>query len=180
MKAMKIVARMGLQPDGTHIARWAAISVFCAAALATQLAQAASAPQCVPLTHTEAADLFDRWNTALAGSNPMQLAGLYSDHAELATDGEGEPHRGRQAILAYYEGLFQRHPQASVTSRTIETGCNVATESGEIVYRVTGKRKGTRVLLGGRYMTQYRFEDGAWRIERHLLGARPIAARNPI
>jgi hypothetical protein len=49
-----------------------------------------------------------------------------------------------------------------------------------IVYRVTGKRKGTRMLLGGHYMTQYRFEDGAWRISRHLLGARPTVARTQI
>lgn len=173
---MKIVARMG-RPHGTNIARWATISVFWAAALVSQPAHAASAPQCAPLTPTEAAGLFDRWNTALTESNVMELAGLYSDHAELVTEGEGEPHRGRQAILAYYEGLLQRHPQASVMSRTLETGCNVATESGVIVYRVTGKRKGTRMLLGGRYVTQYRFEDGAWRIGRHILDVRPIASR---
>ncbi|MFM9847809.1 MAG: SgcJ/EcaC family oxidoreductase [Hyphomicrobiaceae bacterium] len=173
---MKFAARMG-RPDGIKIAGWAAIGLFGAAALAAQPAHAASAPQCAPLTHTEAAALFDRWTTALAENDVMQLAGLYSDHAELVADGEGDPHRGRGAILAYYESLRQLHPQASVTSRTVETGCNVATESGEIVYRVTGKRKGTRMLLGGRYMTRYRFEDGAWRIERHFLGARPITAR---
>lgn len=174
---MKFAAHMG-RPDRVKIVGWAAIGLLGAAALASQPAYAANAPQCAPLTHTEAAALFDRWNTALTESNRMQLAGLYTDHAELVANGEGDvPHRGRGAILAYYESLLLRHPQASVTARTFETGCNVATETGEIVYRVTGKRKGTRMLLGGRYMTRYRFEDGAWRIERHVLGARPIAAR---
>jgi uncharacterized protein (TIGR02246 family) len=158
----------------------AAAVLFGLAMLGFVPAHAASTPQCAPLTHTDAADLFSRWSTALAESNVMQLADLYSDGAELAAHGEDAPHRGRHAILAYYESLLRRHPQALVTSRTIETGCNVATESGVIVYRVTGKRKGTRMLLGGRYMTQYRFEDGAWRIGRHLLGAHPITSRAPI
>jgi uncharacterized protein (TIGR02246 family) len=158
----------------------AAAVLFGLAMLGSVPAHAASTPQCAPLTRTEAAALFERWNSALAESDATQLVGLYGDHAELTAHAEDVPRRGRGAILAYYESLLQRHPQASVTSRTIETGCNVATESGEIVYRVTGKRKGTRMLLGGGYVTQYRFEDGAWRIERHLLGARPIASRAPI
>ncbi len=176
---MTIFARIGLQ--GERRAVWpVAAAVFCIAAWGSVPAHAANTSQCAVLTHTDAADLFDRWNTALAGSDVMQLVGLYSDRAELAADVEDVPHRGRQAILTYYESLLRRHPQASVVSRTIETGCNVATESGRILYRVTGKRKGTRMLLGGQYHTRYRFEAGAWRIDRHLLGARSIPARAPI
>ena len=96
-----------------------------------------------------------------------------SVHFQAAILIEGD----RIAAIGPSKELLQRHPQASVMSRTLETGCNVATESGVIVYRVTGKRKGTRMLLGGRYVTQYRFEDGAWRIGRHILDVRPIASR---
>jgi uncharacterized protein (TIGR02246 family) len=176
---MRILSNIS-QPCGRRSVRLAAVGLFCTALLGFQPAHAASTPQCAPLTHADAAALFDRWNAALTENNVMQLVGLYSDRAELATHAEDVPRRGRLAIQAYYESLLQRHPQASVTSRTVETGCNVATESGVIVYRVTGKRKGTRMLLGGHYMTQYRFEDGAWRISRHLLGARPTVARTQI
>lgn len=176
---MTIFASIGPR-DGRRAVGPAAAALLCIAVWGSAPALAASTPQCATLTHADAAGLFDRWNAALAQSNVTQLVGLYSDRAELAADVEDVPHRGRQAILAYYESLLRRHPQASVTSRTIETGCNVATESGVIVYRVTGKRKGTRMLLGGRYLTQYRFEAGAWRIDRHLLGARPIPARAAI
>jgi hypothetical protein len=158
----------------------AAGALFCFAVLGTGPAHAAGTLPCAPLTHAEATDLFNRWNAALTANGVFELVGLYSDRAELAAHEADVPRRGRQAIQAYYESLLGRHPQASVISRTLEMGCNVATESGEIIYRVTGKRKGTRMLLGGRYMTQYRFENGNWRIERHLLGARPIAAHNPI
>ena len=157
--------------------RSVAAALFCFGVLGAVPARAAGTLPCAPLTHADAADLFARWNAALAANKVMELVRLYSDRAELAAHGGDAAHRGRQAIGAYYESLLGRHPQASVTSRTLETGCNVATESGTIVYRVTGRRKGTRMLLGGRYVTQYRFEDGVWRIDRHVLGARPIAAR---
>ncbi len=175
---MKVVT--GSKPSGPKTVWSAAGALFCFAVLGTGFAHAAGSLPCAPLTHAEATDLFNRWNAALTADGVIDLVGLYSNRAELAAHEEDVPRRGRQAIQAYYENLLGRHPQASVISRTVEMGCNVAIESGEIIYRVTGKRKGTRMLLGGRYMTQYRFEDGAWRIERHLLGARPIAARAPI
>jgi uncharacterized protein (TIGR02246 family) len=173
---MKIVAR-ARPPDGLKAAWSVVFGLLCAAALESPPAHASSAAQCAPLTEVEAAGLFQRWNTALAESKLVQLVDFYRDDAEFAAHVGDMPRRGRPAILAYYTSLLPRHPQAFATSRTVETGCNVATESGMIVYRITGRRKGTRMLLGGSYVTQYRFDDGVWRIDRHILGARPIAAR---
>ena len=173
--AMKMIAKT--RQTSTHQLRWSVVvGLVCACTLAAEPARAATTAECTRPTHNGITNLFDHWNTALASSNLSELLGLYDEDAVLVARPGEEPYSGKLAISAFYEGLMRRYPQASILSRTIEYGCNSATESGFVVYRITGKRKGTRMLLGGRYVTQYQLENGAWRIVRHHLGAVPRPA----
>jgi hypothetical protein len=51
--------------------------------------------------------------------------------------------------------------------RSINVSCNAASDTGRYVYRLTGKRKGTRMVITGRYSTFYEYRDGDWLIIRH-------------
>ncbi len=48
--------------------------------------------------------------------------------------------------------------------RSIMLGCNTASEMGTYTYRLTGRRKGTREAIIGRYSTFYEFRHGQWLI----------------
>jgi uncharacterized protein (TIGR02246 family) len=172
---MRTIAKT--RQTGRDQLRWSAVvGLVCASMLGAAPAGAATTAECAQPSRNGIANLFDRWNAALASSNVSQLVDLYGDEAVLVAQPGDKPYSGKLAISDYYKDLLHRHPQASVISRTIDYGCNYATDSGIVVYRITGTRKGTRMLLGGRYITQYRLENGSWRIVRHHLGAVPRSA----
>jgi uncharacterized protein (TIGR02246 family) len=134
----------------------------------------AAAPElCVQPSRDEIVDLSNRWSRALASGNPQQVLDLYSASAVLAAQANDAPFRGKPMIQSFYEGWLRLHPQASVISHNVQVSCNAATDSGIVVYRITGMRKGTRMIEGGHYIMQYRLEDGAWRIVQHDLAADP-------
>jgi uncharacterized protein (TIGR02246 family) len=124
------------------------------------------------------AALFDRWNASLATGKPEEVAMLYADDAVLLPTLSDRPHVGRDEIGAYFAQLLQRHPQGSVTQRTIRIDCATAVDAGAYVLRVTGRRKGTRMLIGGRYLLQYEYRNGDWLIVRHQVSDmyRPLSS----
>ena len=160
-----------------HPLQWSVVvGLVWASMLGAAPAKASTTAVCADANPYRIPNISDQWNAALASGNLSQLVDLYDDRAALMARPGEHPRSGKPAINAYYKELLLSHPQASVISRTIENDCNSATESGVVVYRITGKRKGTRMLLGGRYTIQYRLENGAWRITRHDLGANPRSA----
>lgn len=160
-----------------HRLPWAvAVGLVLASMLGAPPAKASATGECADANPHRIANLSGRWNAALASGNLSQLVDLYDDQAALIARPGEQPRSGKPAINGYYNELLRRHPHATVISQTIEYKCNSATESGIVVYRISGKRKGTRMLLGGHYFTQYHLEDGAWRIIRHHLGANPRSA----
>jgi uncharacterized protein (TIGR02246 family) len=136
---------------------------------------AAAAELCVRPSRDEIVDLSNSWNKALASGNPERVLDLYSASAVLAARATDAPFRGKPLIQSFYEGWLRLHPQASVISHNVQVSCNAATDSGIVVYRITGLRKGTRMIGGGHYIMQYRLEDGAWRIVQHDLAADPLS-----
>jgi uncharacterized protein (TIGR02246 family) len=110
---------------------------------------------------------FDRWNLALASGNADAVARLYAEDAVLRVAPGAPPLVGRAAIRAYFADLLARHPQGSQTMRSIAVSCNAASDTGTYVYRLTGRRKGTRMLIIGRYSTFYEYRGGDWLIVRH-------------
>lgn len=123
--------------------------------------------QCPEPSGRMIAELFDRWNAALASGDPDAVAKLYADNAVLLPALSDRPLVGREQIRGHLAQFLARHPQASVTKRTISIDCTTAVDAGTYVYRVTGRRKGTRMLIGGRYAIRHEFRNGDWRIVSH-------------
>lgn len=122
-----------------------------------------------PATSTqEVAQLFERWNASLATREPEEVVKLYADKAVLLPALSGGLLVGRDQIRMHFAQFLLRHPQTSVLQRTISIDCATAIDAGTYVYRVTGRRKGTRMLIGGRYALRYEFDNGDWRIVSHL------------
>jgi uncharacterized protein (TIGR02246 family) len=113
------------------------------------------------------ASQFDRLNRALASGNPDAVAALYAENAVLRVAGQSSPIIGRPAIRAYFSEFLTRRPQGTLSKRTISVSCNAASDTGIYVYRLTGRRKGTRTLISGRYSTFYEYRNGDWLIVRH-------------
>ena len=127
-------------------------------------AHAQAARTCSATTKEEIVALAESWSSALATGNPDSVASLYAEDAVLLPMVSSEPRIGRQAIRAYFEEYLRRHPQGLINMRSIIVGCNVASDIGMYTYRLTGRRKGTREAIGGRYSTLYEFRDGKWSI----------------
>jgi uncharacterized protein (TIGR02246 family) len=127
-------------------------------------AWAQSPAACAPVSKEQIAALTDQWNAAVASGDPDAVARLYADDAVVLPMLSMEPRMGRPAIKAYFDQYVKRHPQGGVNMRAIMLGCNTASDIGTYVYRLTGRRKGTREAIGGRYSTSYELRSGQWLI----------------
>jgi uncharacterized protein (TIGR02246 family) len=139
----------------------------------------ADTASCVTPTPQQVSQLFDRWAAGLIIGSIDKVADSYTDDATLIANST-TTYKGKQAIRIYYGTLLQRHPKPVVISRYVTPGCNSAMLTGFILYRVTGERKGTRELLGGRYVTEFTLQNGVWRIIRQTLAADTRKLDEPI
>jgi uncharacterized protein (TIGR02246 family) len=142
-----------------------AMTLLCA--LLPLQASAQPAEKCTKAGEDMIARQFDRWNLALASGNPDTVARLYAADAVLQLAPSQAPIVGRAAIRAHFAGFLGRHAQGTLTMRSIAVSCNAGSDTGTFAYRLTGKRKGTRMVVTGRYSTFYEFRDGDWVIVRH-------------
>jgi hypothetical protein len=147
------------------------MTIFVAAVLLGASHVRADTASCVTPKPQEISQVFDRWAAEVLYGSVDKVANFYTDDATLIANSTEQPYRGAQAIRTYYANLLPRHPKPIVISRNVTPGCNSAMITGFILYRVTGERKGTRDLLGGRYVTEFTLQNGAWRIVRHTLAA---------
>jgi hypothetical protein len=147
------------------------MTVFVAAVLLGAPHARADSASCVTPKPIEISQVFDRWAAEVFYGSVDKVADFYTDDATLIATSTTQPYKGVLAIGTYYGTLLPRHPKPVVISRNVTPGCNSAMITGFILYRVTGERKGTRDLLGGRYVTEFTLQNGAWRIVRHTLGA---------
>jgi len=115
------------------------------------------------------AALFERWNALLATGDPGQVAKLYAEDAVLLPTPSDKARVGRTDIGTYFADFLRVHPQTTVTKRVVNIDCASAADDGVFVYRVTGQRKGTRWLIGGRYNLRYEYRNGEWLIVHHRI-----------
>lgn len=147
-----------------------AMTLFVAAALLGVRPARADEPFCTLPTEQVISKLFNDWNAAVASGSADKLANFYADDATLITAKSADPLIGKDAIRGFYAGLLARHPQPVVIKMVVTPSCNSGMVSGFILYRVTGMRKGTRDLLGGRFAAEFALLNGAWQITKHTLG----------
>ena len=164
-----------------------AIDICLAATLAVSIAllwasqaRAEPAAACVKPTTLQVMQLMNVWKVGLASGDADKIASFYTDNATLVTTKDGTPVSGREAIRAYYAELLPRHPKPRFVSSNITTNCNAATVEGVVLYRITGTRKGTRMLLGGRYKVEFAFQNNVWQINKQSLAANPRKLGEPI
>lgn len=158
-------------------ARSSAAIGFALIALGLPIRSDADTAKRCPQPSTQAiAQLFDLWNTSLATGNPEEVAKLYAEKAVLLPALSDRPLVGRDQIRTHFAQFLRRHPQASVVRRTISIDCATAVDVGTYVYRVTGRRKGTRMLIGGVYGLRYEFDNGDW----HIVSHRAFGAYRPL
>lgn len=150
-----------------------AAAVVCGLAGGPSSGSAETAPVCAKPSDVEAVQLLNRWRAEFTSGNPDRVAALYAADATLIVSKDGKVHKGRDAIRAYYQEFLARRPALSIKPVSLAAGCGTASISGPAVYRIKGERKGTRLLLGGRYTAEFALRDGAWLIVHHSLAADP-------
>lgn len=156
--------------------------VVAAAILMSIRAHAESDPHanCKTPSRVEAMQLLNLWKTGVATSTAVRVAAFYAEDGTLVPSKDSTPLKGKQAIQTYYDGFLPRHPQVKFVSSNVTPGCNSAKIDGIVFYRVTGERKGTRSLLGGRYNIEFAFRNNIWVIVNHSLAANPRKLGEPI
>ena len=132
-------------------------------------------PLCANTTIAGADEIARAWQAALMRNDADVIAALYAEDAVLMpSDRADAPLSGRKAIRDYYAGLAARHPRSANVVRSVRTGCDRVTETGLATFRVIGRRKGTRMLIGGHFSATYAMRDGAWWIFSHTLETLPL------
>ncbi|HET6390256.1 nuclear transport factor 2 family protein [Hyphomicrobium sp.] len=164
----RLLGRLAL----ASVAGGAAVALTCGA----EWARAEDA--CTKLSDVEVVHLLNVWKAEFTGGDSERLSGLYADAATVIATKEGEPLNGKEAIRSYFKDLLAKRPLVSIRPSSMSSDCGKAVVSGPVVYRLSGERKGTRMLLGGTYTAEYALKDGKWWIVRHQLAADQRAGGN--
>jgi len=137
------------------------------AALSTAVPAIAESP-CEVVSENQIADLFNRWNDALATQSAWEVVKSYADNAIFLTTYSDKPRLTQQDRIEYYTEVLKRHPQLKVEQRVIHIGCNMANDTG--LYQITfnGKEK-----VPGRYSISYQYISGQWLIVSHHTSLMP-------
>jgi uncharacterized protein (TIGR02246 family) len=137
------------------------------------MASAGQARACSEARSSDIAEVMRGWQAAVANGDIETVTGYYiADAVLLPALGDG-PLMGRAAIRDYFTMFGSRHPMPKITMQSVMSGCGMATEVGTATYQITGHRKGTRMLIGGRYTTVLVERDGRWLIAQQSLSLMP-------
>jgi uncharacterized protein (TIGR02246 family) len=154
------------------------ILAFVAAIVAAPTASHARAPvSCQAITHPQVEALFDRWNHALATRKTDKVVATYAPDATLLPTVQNGPLIGPEAIGQYFTYFLKQSPDATIVTRIIHTGCNVAYDIGLYSFMVDGDQPGTRKQVQARYTFIYAPVHGKWLIVHHHSSAYPVAAQ---
>jgi uncharacterized protein (TIGR02246 family) len=129
---------------------------------------------CQTLTKPQVAALFDRWNRALDTRKTDNVVATYAPDATLLPTVENGPLTGSAAIGKYFTYFLKQAPQATVVTRTIQAGCNIAYDIGLYTFMVDGDQPGARVPVKARYTFIYEPVHGKWMIVHHHSSALPV------
>jgi hypothetical protein len=77
------------------------------------------------------------------------------------------PRTDHDGIRDYFVGFLKPSPVGTITSSTIDIGCNKATRVGTWTVTMTDPATGTKSEVKARYSFIYRLDGGEWKID-HL------------
>jgi uncharacterized protein (TIGR02246 family) len=153
------------------------IGVFAVLAATVALpanALARTAEACQTITRQQVIGLFDRWNQALATRKVDQVVATYAPDATLLPTVQNGPLIGPEAIGGYFTHFLKLSPQATIETRVIHTGCNVAYDIGLYTFMVDGDQPNTRRQEKARYTFIYAPVHGKWLIVHHHSSSLPV------
>ena len=137
----------------------------------------AHATACTPITETQVAGLFDRWNNALATGNPDRVIANYAADGTLLPTVQNGPMIGPAQMRPYFVHFLESHPSGTIDQRVIHIGCNIAYDIGLYSFTVDGPTPGTHDHIHARYSFIYAPGHGTWLIVHHHSSKLPQPAK---
>ncbi len=158
------------------ITKRAGIIGFLALAATSMAVPAVARPavSCQTISRQQVIGLFDRWNQALATKQTSQVVATYAPDATLLPTVQNGPLIGPEAIGQYFAYFLKQSPAATIETRVIHTGCNIAYDIGLYSFMVDGDQPGTRKQVKARYTFIYAPEHGKWLLVHHHSSALPV------
>lgn len=144
-----------------------AILAGCASTPAQQATP--GAPACQPVTESEVAALFERWNQSLQTGDAHAVVANYAEHSILLPTVSNTPRLTRAQKEDYFHHFLQNKPAGTIDLRQIHMGCNMAVDAGlyTFTFGTTGKQ------VRARYSYSYAWNGKDWLITSHHSSAMP-------
>lgn len=125
----------------------------------------------------EVAELFQRWNAALASGNPHAVADLYAPDAVLLPTVSNRVRSSRAEIEDYFAHFLAQKPRGVINYRQVRVlDADNAVDAGVYTFTLTDV-SGERRQVQARYSFVYEKRDGHWLIINHHSSAMPEDAR---
>ncbi len=128
---------------------------------------------CQPISKAQVSALFDHWNKALLTKRTETVVAAYAPDATLLPTVQTGPLVGPEEIGKYFSYFLKQSPQATIETRIIHTGCNLAFDVGLYAFMVDGDQPGSRKQVKARYTFIYAPVHGKWLIVHHHSSAVP-------
>jgi uncharacterized protein (TIGR02246 family) len=145
-------------------------------ATAEEPATASKTVTCSPVSESEIAGLFDKWNTALATKDPAKVASFYAADAVLLPTVSNTATTPDE-IKAYFVNFLKLEPQGKINTRKIDIGCNQAFDVGTYTFAVKSS-DGKPSTVAARYSYFYEIRNGEWKIVHHHSSRLPVEKTN--
>jgi uncharacterized protein (TIGR02246 family) len=125
-----------------------------------------AAPRCAPVSTAAVEAQFAKFNDAWATKNPDTVTALFGKDAVLLATVSNKPRTSAPEIRDYFVGFLKNSPVGTITSSTVDLGCNMATRVGTWTVTFTDAA-GAKTDVNARYTFIYKYEGGKWMID-HL------------
>ena len=136
---------------------------------------ASTETSCRTISNAQVIGLFNQWNRALLTKQTSAVVAEYAVDATLLPTVQNGPLIGPEAIGKYFTYFLKQSPEATIETRVIHTGCNIAYDIGLYTFRADGDQPGTRKEVRARYTFIYAPVHGKWLIVHHHSSALPVA-----
>lgn len=125
--------------------------------------------RCKPITETEVASLFDRWNGSLQTGDPKRVVANYAERSILLPTVSNKPRLTPAEKEEYFVHFLENRPSGKIDMRFVDIGCNSALDAG--LYTFTFAKTGN--VVHARYSYTYRWTGSQWLITSHHSSAMP-------
>lgn len=134
--------------------------------------------RCVSATDEAVAELFRKWNLALASLTSAKVAALYWPDAVLLPTVSNTPRTDTGSITDYFDHFLMKFPRGKILTRTVYHGCGFSLDMGTYEFSVMDSA-GNSSSVRARYSFAYTYRNGEWKIQHHHSSAMPEPINGP-